>query len=156
MSTKSMLNKDVSEMIHREQDDNSGTWVCQYGMWRSQRGVNSLIYSNMSIKSTRRIGKPLVNDPHRIVKLIYRVCCTKKSAGRLQVNVLHTVEQCSRPLADVLNDDVRQHLRYESIALNTFLKYITLLTKQVQNNIKDILVDCVALMLDEQASLDAQ
>lgn len=64
------------------------------------------------------------------------------------------VINCHRPFSVVENRDVREHLRYERISLNTFERYMSLLMRQVKNNISEMLQDKSILASDGQSTLE--
>lgn len=51
--------------------------------------------------------------------------------------------------------NVREHLRYERISFNLFKRIMSLLARQVENNLSEILPDKIALTIDGQSTLPA-
>lgn len=155
MTTPAISNKEIVNLFYTRASDTSNVWKCQCGTSRTQNGTG---FSNLMQHLDRkhpaevkeaRARKLASYNQRSLSSLLY---CPKVVAVH---GWLCYVIHCLRPFSVVNNDDVRAHIRYDRISLNTFKTYLAALTTRVELKISTALPDRFALVFDGQTTPEA-
>eukprot|EP00171_Calliarthron_tuberculosum_P003101 IDg3101t1 len=146
MAPQKGVGKRVCDLFFTRDSTNSNVFMCQCGTKRKRSGTS---YSNMlsHVQSSHADAYQRVLTGERVSQSQLDGYFSTTKSGHLY-GWLDFIINGLLPFSFVEKRLIRKHVKHDPPSLNTFMKYLGLLTKLVERKVSDLLPDNIALVFD--------